>query len=87
MHITSHIEQQKGKEGQNKKASPLGRKNCGYWLQQRTGLTVHWCWTITAPKSRHCLSVHKNEMTLDYLFLAIETIFCSQGSFRCDLGI
>ena len=27
------------------------------------------------------------EMTLDYLFLAIETILCSQGSFRRDLGI
>ena len=30
---------------------------------------------------------YRHEMTLDYLFLAIETILCSQGSFRCVLGI
>ena len=28
-----------------------------------------------------------SEMTLDYLFLAIETIWCSQGSFLFSLGI
>ena len=42
----------------------------------------------TAPKSRTVSGDSpQREMTLDYLFLAIETILCSQGSFRRDLGI
>ena len=73
----------------NKKAPLRDAINQQYILpQQRIGRYPGGVTTAAAPKSRTARGGFPAcEMTLDYLFLAIETILCSQGSFRRDLGI